>query len=542
VAFSDTVEDGGKRYTEAGMNGVSEKQTAATFDTPDYRFLVVANKFQTGFDQPLLHTMYVDKKLGDVNAVQTLSRLNRTHPGKRSTAVLDFVNDADAIRQAFEPYYETTLLSEQTDPNLLYELQRRLADFPVYTEAEVAACAKVVFDPRASQDRLYAVLAPVVDRAKGLGDEERAEFRGQLSDYVRLYAFLSQVLPFKDTDLEKLYQFARHLRRLIPYDAGELPREVQRNIDMESYRIQETGSGRIELEQRVGTVVPQGTRGSHGGGEEEIEPLSRIIEELNERFGINLGPDDRVTLGQVMEKLNGDVALEASARVNTRENVRLTFDEKVHDVIQDIVEGNFDLYKRITDNEPFGTALRNYLFDQYLRSHRRAEELIKQQESKTLEFKSTLRWDLREGRKDAKTITHAVLKTLAAFLNTEGGDLLLGVADDRSIIGIGPDDFDSEDKYMLHLSHVVGAALGDRAGTCVDPRMQVVQGKTICLVSCQRSPEPVFLRWKNIEEHPEGDFYVRSGPGTVKLAPDSAREYIKTRFPGATYPDAPAPP
>jgi type I restriction enzyme R subunit len=224
VAFSDTLEDGGKRYTEAGMNGVSEKQTAATFDTPDYRFLVVANKFQTGFDQPLLHTMYVDKKLGDVNAVQTLSRLNRTHPGKRSTAVLDFVNDADAIRQAFEPYYETTLLSEQTDPNLLYELQRRLADFPVYTEAEVAACAKVVFDPRASQDRLYAVLAPVVDRAKGLGDEERAEFRGQLSDYVRLYAFLSQVLPFKDTDLEKLYQFARHLRCAFHVIRPRIPR------------------------------------------------------------------------------------------------------------------------------------------------------------------------------------------------------------------------------------------------------------------------------------------------------------------------------
>jgi len=416
VAFSDTVEDGGKRYTEAGMNGLPERQTVATFDTPEYRFLVVANKFQTGFDQPLLHTMYVDKKLGGVNAVQTLSRLNRTHPGKRGTAVLDFANEAETIRKAFEPYYETTLLSEATDPNLLYEVQGRLLDFGVYTEGEVAEFARLVFDPKATQDQLYAALAPVVERTRERGAEERGELRGQLSDYVRLYAFLSQVVTFKDLDLERLYQFGRHLRRLIPYEPGELPREVQRNIDMESYRIQETDSGRIELEQRVGALAPQGTRGGHGGGEEEIEPLSRIIEELNRRFGIHLGPDDRVTLGQVMEKLGGDVALEASARVNTRENVRLTFDEKVHDVIQGIVERNFDLYKRITDHEPFGSALKDSLFDQYLRGHRRAEELIKQQESKSLEFKSTLRWDLREGRKDPKVITHAVLKTIAAFL------------------------------------------------------------------------------------------------------------------------------
>jgi len=114
------------------------------------------------------------------------------------------------------------------------------------------------------------------------------------------------------------------------------------------------------------------------------------------------------------------------------------------------------------------------------------------------------------------------------------------VADDRAIVGTGPDGFDSDDRYMLHLNHVVGAALGDRAGTCVDPRMQVVQGKTICLVSCQRSPEPVFLRWKKIENHPEGDFYVRSGPQTTKLPPERARTYIKTRFPDAPLPEDPA--
>src|SRR5207237_2303418 len=168
------------------MNIFPETQTVEVFKQDAYRILIVANKFQTGFDQPLLHTMYVDKKLGGVNAVQTLARLNRTlPPEKKGTMVLDFANEANEIKAAFEPYYETTLLSEATDPNLLYEIQTRLAAFPVYTEADVEAFAKVYFDPRATQDRLYAVLAPVVARFQVLSEEEQQDFRGQLTDYVR---------------------------------------------------------------------------------------------------------------------------------------------------------------------------------------------------------------------------------------------------------------------------------------------------------------------------------------------------------------------
>ena len=533
VAFSGTVKDGGKDYTEANMNGFPEAQTAKMFERPEYRFLVVANKFQTGFDQPLLHTMYVDKKLGGVNAVQTLSRLNRTHPEKKSTMVLDFANEAAEIQAAFEPYYETTLLSEATDPNLLYEMESRLAAFPVYTEADIEAFAKVYFDPKATQDRLYAVLNPLVDRFRELPKEEQADFRGQLTDYVRLYAFLAQVMPFADAGLEKLYVFARHLRRLLPADREALPREVQQNIDMESYRIQQTGSGKIALERKPGVLDPAGTKGAHATTPEELEALSRIIAELNDRFGLNLGPEHRVTLGQMMEKLDDDAALDAAARVNTRENVRLTFDQKVEQVIQEIVDSNFELYKRITDDRAFGEAIKNLLFDQYLREHRNAEELIKRGESKTLEFKSTLRWSLKEDRQDDKGVTHAVLKTIAAFLNTEGGDLLIGVADDRTIVGIERDGFDSDDKFMLHLAQVVRNGLGDRAGTCIDPKTQIVQGKTVCVVSCQRSPEPVFLKWKGMEQSAEGDFYVRNGPSSVWLSPESARQYMRTRFPSA---------
>ena len=531
VAFSGTVKDGGRSFTESGMNGFSETQTAKTFERPENRFLIVANKFQTGFDQPLLHTMYVDKKLGGVNAVQTLSRLNRTlQPDKKSSIVLDFANESDAIKAAFEPYFETTLLSEATDPNLLYEIQTRLAGFPVYTQADVASFAKLYFDPKATQDQLYAALAPMVERFRGISDDEKRDFRGQLTDYVRLYAFLAQVLTFADADLEKLYAFGRHLRRLLPADHAELPREVQQNIDMESYRLQQTGSGKIALERKPGVLDPASAKGRHGAGPEELETLSRIIAELNERFGLKLGPEHRVTLGQMMEKLDSDPGLDASARVNSRENVRLTFDQKVEHVIQEIVDSNFELYKRITDDRAFGETIRNFLFDQYLRAHRQAEELIKLGESKTLEFKSSLRWHFREKRTDDPMVTHSALKTIAAFLNTEGGDLLIGVKDDRSVVGIEHDQFENDDKFMLHLAQVVRNGFGDRASTCIDPKTQLVQGKTVCVVSCQRSPEPVFLKWKGMEQDPNGDFYVRSGPGSVRLAPESAKKYIRTRF------------
>jgi len=536
VAFSGSVEDeGGRSYTEAGMNGFPETQTAKSFERPECRFLIVANKFQTGFDQPLLHSMYVDKKLGGVNAVQTLSRLNRTHPDKQGTMVLDFANDAGEIKAAFEPYYETTLLSEATDPNLLYEIQNRLTAFPVYTQFDVDRFAKVYFDAKATQDRLYSVLAPVVERCRELPEQAQQDVRGLLTDYVRLYAFLSQVLTFADADLEKLHAFARNLRRLVSGDRVDLPREVQQNIDIESYRLQQTGSGRVAMDRRAGMLDPAGTKPGRGTTE-EMAALSRIIADLNERFGLNLGPEHRVTLGQMMDRLDADAGLDASARVNTRENVRLTFDQKVEHVIQEIVDSNFDLYRRITDDRAFGEAVKTFLFDQYLRAHRQAEELIKRGESKTLEFKATLRWNLKEDRQDDKGVTHAVLKTIAAFLNTEGGDLLIGVADDGSVVGIEHDQLESDDKFMRHLAQVVRNALGERSSTCIDPKTQIVQGKTVCVVGCERSPEPVFLKWKGMSASPDGDFFVRSGPGTVKLPSDSAEPYIRTRFPGIVRP------
>ncbi len=378
------------------------------------------------------------------------------------------------------------------------------------------------------------MLAPVVERFEALSEDEKHDFRGQLTDYARLYAFLAQVLSFADADLEKLYVFARHLRRLLPADRAELPREVQQNIDMESYRIQQTGSGKIAMERRPGVLAPVSTKQGRDTTPEELETLSRIIAELNERFGLNLGPEHRVTLrpddGKARRRRGprrrgpGEHTGERAAHVRPESRPRDPGDRRL--------ELNFELYKRITDDRAFGEAVKNFLFDQYLRAHRNAEELIQRGESKTLELKSTLRWNLEEDRKDDKLVTHATLKTIAAFLNTEGGDLLIGVADDGSIVGIERDRLESDDKFMRHLAQVVRNGLGDRAGTCIDPKTQIVQGKTVCVVSCQRSPEPVYLKWKGTEAAPEGDFFVRSGPSSVKLPLVSAKEYIRTRFGG----------
>ncbi len=369
VAFSGTVKDGGKDYTEGNMNGFPEAQTAKALEKPEYRFLVVANKFQTGFDQPLLHTMYVDKKLGGVHAVQTLSRLNRIHPPQKSdTMVLDFANEAADIQKAFQPYYEKTILSEGTDPNLLYDLENRLEDFDIYTGDEVESFIKVYFLRKGTQDRLYATLRPGVERFKALAIEEQAEFRGLLNDYVRLYAFLSQVIPFTDPDLEKLYLYTRFLSRYLPYRREDLPREIQQNIDMESYRIRQQHNGEITLARGNGRLDPQSSK-DYKQPVDELEILSRIIQVLNERFGTDFTEEDKVFIRQLEDRLAEDPALVASVRVNPPESARLTFDHVVSDRLQDMVETNFKFYKRVTDDRQFAQYFLDWLFDRFREKH-----------------------------------------------------------------------------------------------------------------------------------------------------------------------------
>jgi len=371
VAFSGTVKDGGADFTETGMNTASagkkiaEAATAETFKQKEYRLLIVANKFQTGFDQPLLHTMYVDKKLGGVNAVQTLSRLNRTHPEKEEALVLDFANEAEEIQKAFQPYYERTLLKKATDPNLLYDLHNRLDAFHLFTEAEVNQFARIYFDPKGTQDKLHAVLAPVIARYKEAKAKEKDEFRSCLNDYIRLYAFLSQVIPFADTDLEKIYVFAKLLWRVLPNDRQPLPVEVQREIDLDSLRVSRTGSTKIKLDRGTHEIDPMEAKGKKLDAPPDIEPLSQIIQELNERFGTNFTEQDKVFIQQLEERIANDRALAESIRVNPPADARLTFDHVVNDRLQEMIDTNFKFYKQVTDDPEFAQFFLGFLFKRY---------------------------------------------------------------------------------------------------------------------------------------------------------------------------------
>jgi type I restriction enzyme R subunit len=369
VAFSGQVRDPdtGFTFTEAGMNGFPETQTADTFKQGQYRFLIVANKFQTGFDQPLLHTMYVDKKLGGVNAVQTLSRLNRTAPDKEDTLVLDFANSADEILQSFQPYYEATLLTEATDPNKLYDFQRILEDYHLFDRAAVEAFAAVYFSPGGTQARLHALLDPVVVAFRARDAEEQAGFRKHLLDYVRLYAFLSQVLTFADPDLEKLYQFARHLLRKLPITRDKLAVEVTANINMDSYRIQQTSSGQIALLQADGALQPITDLGTGVPTQGELASLSEILAYINEHYGTTFTTEDKLHhFTDDMERrmaANLGLVRALDKEINPSEDTRrLAFDHVFGDTLEDMIDANFDIYKKLVDDPTFGEIFRRAMF------------------------------------------------------------------------------------------------------------------------------------------------------------------------------------
>lgn len=377
VAFSSTVQDGDSSYTETGMNTaaagsrIPEAATAATFAQPQYSLLIVAEKFQTGFDQPLLHTMYVDKKLGGVNAVQTLSRLNRIHPDKRETFIIDFVNEADAIQAAFQPYYEATILSGQTDPNVLYQLQAELDDTHLYTAAEVDAfVAAYLKGDWKNPAPLYALLEPVIQRVAPLTVEERRTLRGQLRDFVRLYAFLSQILSFTETEWEKRFHFYRLLlnrllQRFPDLNAG-LPQSIREQVDIGFYYPRQTYTGKIALENRVSELKPVG-QATYGGGaaEPERDPLSVIIEELNTIYDIQTNGDAEAAIAHLQEKLAADIALETGAAVNSRETFRTLFDDRADEHFGEMVDAFFKFYKEVTANSTAKQRFFDWLFDQY---------------------------------------------------------------------------------------------------------------------------------------------------------------------------------
>ena len=366
VAFSGTVRDGGIEYTESGMNGFPESQTRKLFESDDYRFLIVAEKFQTGFDQPLLHSMYVDKKLGGVKAVQTLSRLNRNHANKEDTMVVDFANEADEIQEAFQPYYQETILTEGTDPEQLYDRRQELLDAGVFDEGDVDRFAEVYFGASPTLARIHALLDTPATRFRELGEDAQDAFRAALRGYVRLYAFVAQVAEFSDSDLERLYAFGRHLASKLPSASSELPYEVRRDIDLDRQRIERTFEGAISLPHEQGKLQPVGGSGT-GQRDEDVEALSEIIKALNERFGTEFSDADKVVVEQLSRRIDANEALRRSVEQDDAADARLTFNNVAQENFEQLIDEHYSFYKSVTDDPQLKDRFFDLLFEAFKR-------------------------------------------------------------------------------------------------------------------------------------------------------------------------------
>ena len=366
VAFSGTVRDPdtGDEFTEPGMNldatgeRISEKALPGRFASSDFNVLLVANKYQTGFDQPLLCAMYVDKRLDGVQAVQTLSRLNRTHPGKKPPFVLDFVNDADDILNAFKPYYGKTELEAASDPSQLEALKHELALAQVYHWSEVEQFAKVFFAGlRKSQSgdhaRLQRLLQPAVDRFTDLSDDEaRSEFRDKLSAYLRLYEFVSQIVPYGDSEWEKLHAYGRRLRHLLALGpAAKLT--LDDDVRLGSYRLRPAHSGRLQVEEGDPAYVVGPSEVGTGRPEEPKVPLSEIIALLNDRHGSELDEADRLFFEEVRVEACADAEVVSLAQANDLRKFALGVRQRVGELMVKRIGKNDEIVTRYMDDDDF---------------------------------------------------------------------------------------------------------------------------------------------------------------------------------------------
>ncbi len=367
VAFSGTVKDPdtGNEYTEPGMNidvvtgkHISEAQLPEKFDTADYQILLVANKYQTGFDQPLLCAMYVDKRLDGVQAVQTLSRLNRNYGGKEEPFVLDFVNKAEGIYEAFKPYYDVTTLEQESDPGHLETLKHALDAFQVYYWSEVEAYAQIFYLPLYKQQpsdhaRMQKHIQPAVDRFRGLEEEKQEAFFEKITAYVRFYSFISQIIPYSDKELEMLYSYGR---ALIPYletgDDGVNP-HPEKEVVLEYYRIEKTFSGQIAMEDDKTFTVKSPTAVGTSKSKDEEKPLSEIIKALNERFGTEFKEEDRLFFEQIKEKACSDERVIETAKTNSLEWFQLGIRKIIESLMVQRMAENDDIVTKYMDDADF---------------------------------------------------------------------------------------------------------------------------------------------------------------------------------------------
>lgn len=370
VAFSGTVIDPSSpevTFTESFMNGFSEGKLPKRFASDEYQVLVVAEKYQTGFDQPLLHTMYVDKKLSGVKAVQTLSRLNRIYPGKGETFILDFANSAKEIQDSFKPFFEQTSASP-TDPNILYTLRRTLGDAGVLDPSEVAvAVSALLRGGAANQKIVYANLNPAVGRFVALDADAQSKFRDTLKSYVHAYAFLAQVMPWTEKDLEEMYLYGRALRALLPGAPEDPLPQISDSVLLTHLRTEVVAvEEKLSLDQ--GTDEPGVALPGGGAGKQNESPVSRLsilIETLNERFGMNLNDADRVWFEQQKQAVKDSDDVRVVALNNDRDQFSIVLEKFAEDAIIDRHQANGALFNAFFEKPGFREALLEYLGSAY---------------------------------------------------------------------------------------------------------------------------------------------------------------------------------
>ena len=384
VAFSGSVQDDRLpevSYTEEAMNdGLREKELPDKFATPDYQVLLVAEKYQTGFDQPLLHTMYVDRRLAGIQAVQTLSRLNRIHPLKEDTFVLDFVNQPDEIRDAFKTYYEGAAMGEEVDPARMYQIQGELDAAGIYLGEEVQHFCAVYFKPRQRQSpqdhrAMNAALDPAVSRFRTWLDEAEAEaevWRGRVQAFRNLYGFLSQVIPYQDSDLERLYVYLRHLAAKLPRRGPGPAYQFDDEVRLEYYRLQKISEGSISLTEGEARRLDGPTEVGSGQAREEAVALSQLIQVLNERFGTDFTGADQLFFDQIVESAMADEALRQAAAVNPGDKFELVFRNLLDNLFIERMDQNEDIFARYMNDPDFQREVSAWMAGEAYRRFREA--------------------------------------------------------------------------------------------------------------------------------------------------------------------------
>lgn len=367
VAFSGEKEYKGKKLTEAAINGFPSKKIESEFKKDPYRFLVVANKFQTGYDEPLLHTMYVDKILSDIKAVQTLSRLNRAYPGKRETFILDFANDTDTIKEAFEKYYTTTILSDETDPNKLYDLVSEMRQHQVYTDYHVDTLVELYLNG-AQRDRLDPILDACVGIYESLEEDEQVSFKSSAKAFVRTYGFLGAILPYGNLEWEKLALFLNLLiPKLPPPKEEDLSKGILEAIDLDSYRAEVKQTISIILEEHAEYSVDPVPTGSSGGiSEPEMDLLSKILESFHDMWGnIDWKDEDQVKrhIAGIPEAVSRDVAYQNAMKNSDKQNARIESERALGKVVMNMMADNMELFKQFNDNPSFKKWLSDMVFN-----------------------------------------------------------------------------------------------------------------------------------------------------------------------------------